>query len=73
MSVISALGTVFNSSNTTAVAKASLDGRKLTTVRSDGTVSVWSDVGAIAAATVPNTTYTASSIPAMLGTASVVA
>lgn len=73
MSVISNSGVVYNSSNTVAVSKVALAGRKLTTVRSDGTVSVWSDVGAIAAATVPNTTYTASSIPATMGTVSAVA
>jgi len=52
----------------------SLDGSELTVVRADGTVFVWDDIGQITSDGVsPDATYSASSTPALIGTASQVA
>ena len=71
LSTITNLGTVTNSTSTVSVTKCVANGSKLTTVRSDGVVSTWADTTTIAVA--PDTTYTASSTPAVLGTVTVAA
>ena len=67
LSTITNSGTVTNSTSTTSVVKVAADGKRLTAIRSDGTVAVYNDVTTMAVA--PDTTYTASSTPATLGTA----
>lgn len=71
LSTITNSGTVTNSTSTVSVTKCAADGKKLTTVRSDGVVSTWSDTTTTAVA--PDATYTASSTPAVLGTVTAVA
>lgn len=67
LSTITNAGTVTNSTSTTSVVKVAADGKRLTAIRSDGTVAVYNDVTTMAVA--PDATYTASSTPATLGTA----
>lgn len=71
LSTITNAGTVTNSTSTVSVTDCVADGKKLTTIRSDGVVSVWNDTTTMAVA--PDTTYTASSTPAVLGTVTVAA
>ena len=69
MSTVTAAGTVTNSTSIVSVLRLAFYGKKLTSVRSDGVVSAWNDVTIIGVA--PDTTYTASSVPATLGAASI--
>lgn len=71
LSTITNSGTVVNSTSTVSVVKCVADGKRLTTVRSDGVVSVWNDTTTMSVA--PNTTYTTSSVPALMGTVTAVA
>lgn len=68
LSTIVNTGAVINSTATTSVIKVVADGKKLTSIRSDGTVCAYNDVTTMPV--VPSTTYTASSIPATLGAVS---
>ena len=75
-SIISDSGTVYDiaSDSTGTAVSVSFDGVSASVVRSDGAVYVWDDVGSIAAdGASPDATYSASSTPALLGTASKVA
>jgi len=75
-SIITESGTIYDiaSDNTGTAVSVAFDGVSAVVTRSDGTVYVWDDAGAIAAdGASPDATYSASSTPALLGTVSKVA
>ena len=75
-SIITDSGDVYDiaSDSTGTAVSVAFDGVSAVVTRSDGTVYVWDDAGAIAAdGASPDATYSASSTPALLGTVSKVA
>jgi len=75
-SIITDSGDVYDiaSDSTGTAVSVAFDGVSAVVTRSDGTVYVWDDAGAITAdGASPDATYSASSTPALLGTASEVA
>ena len=75
-SIITDSGDVYDiaSDSTGNAVSVAFDGVSAVVTRSDGTVYVWDDAGAIVAdGASPDTTYSASSTPALLGTVSEVA
>lgn len=71
LSTITNSGTITNSTSTTSVIRVIPDGKKLTEIRSGGTVGIYNDVTVMPV--VPSTTYTVSSVPAIMGTATIAA
>lgn len=75
-SIITDSGDIYDiaSDSTGTAVSVAFDGMSVIVTRSDGTVYVWDDAGTIAAdGASPDTTYSASSTPALLGTVSKVA
>lgn len=72
ISVIKSDGTVANigaDSSTRKMAGVAFIGKSLRAVRDDGTAYVWNDVTNIATGAAPSATYSATSVPALMGAA----